>query len=65
MIARMLRSLYEDGQGVRLGIPKLYAEAMGMKKGEKVEVFFDDVLVVVPRKSAQADRVLRAMREVR
>ncbi len=66
MIGRLRRSLYEDGPGtLRIGMPKIWTDAMNLKKGTKVDVVFDEILVVVPKKSAQAERVLKAMREVR
>lgn len=64
MIGRLRRSLYEDGPGtMRIGMPKVWTDAMCLKKGNKVEVVFDEILVVIPKKSAQAERVLKAMQD--
>lgn len=63
MIGRTKRSLYRDGASMRIGIPKVWADALGLRPGDCLDGFFDEVLVLVPRKSAQADRVLKAMRE--
>lgn len=67
MIGRLRRSLYENGSDgtVRVGVPKVWSDAMGLKKGDVVEVVFDDILVVIPQMCPQAERVLKAMREVR
>jgi antitoxin component of MazEF toxin-antitoxin module len=61
MLAKMTRRLYRDGESIRLGLPKIWVDALGLKGGDAVEIAFDELLVVVPRKSAQADRVLKAM----
>lgn len=63
MLARAIRSIYEDGQGGRIGVPKVFLDGMGLRHGDKVEVYYDDVLVIVPKKTAQSERVLAAMRE--
>ena len=63
MIGRKTKAIYRDGDSVRIGLPKVWVEALGLKPGDRVEAFFDEILVLVPRKSAQSERVLRAMRE--
>lgn len=66
MIGRSTRSLYKDGGGTRLGLPKVWVEAWGLKPGSEVDAHFDRVLILVPRQfegSEQAHRVLRALRE--
>jgi antitoxin component of MazEF toxin-antitoxin module len=65
VIAKVSRRLYSDGNSIRLGLPKLWVDALGLRAGDEVELTFDELLVVVPRVSAQADRVLRAMREAK
>ncbi len=63
MIGRAVRSLYVgSAHDLRFGVPTLWAQAMGLKPGQRVEVLFDEVLVLVPRKSSQAQRVIKAMR---
>lgn len=62
MIASGRRRIYgapEDG--LRLGLPVVWTRALGLKPGDSVEVLFDDVLLVIPVSSRQADRVRRAM----
>jgi bifunctional DNA-binding transcriptional regulator/antitoxin component of YhaV-PrlF toxin-antitoxin module len=43
--------------------PTAWARALGMKPGDTVEVFYDDVLIVIPKPGRQADRVRRALAE--
>jgi hypothetical protein len=54
-----------SGTGAKLlHIPKAFSEGNELRKGQRVELVFDDVLIVIPRPSPQADRVRRAMAEV-
>jgi hypothetical protein len=61
MIVHIRRSLYKDGGGIRTSVPKLWADALSLKAGDRVDLLFDEVLVVIPRPSKQAERVRRAM----
>lgn len=66
MIGRSTRQLYKDGQGARVGLPKVWIDAWDLQPGTSVDAHFDRVLVLVPRqfeRSDQALRVLRALRE--
>jgi hypothetical protein len=66
MIGRSTRRLYKDGNGARLGLPKIWVEAWDLRPGAEVDAHFDRVLVLIPRQfemSEQAIRVLRALRE--
>ena len=47
-----------------LHLPLSWCDGLGLEKGDRVDLVFDDVLVVIPRKTPQADRVRRAMAEV-
>lgn len=47
----------------RLNLPRSWTDALGLKPGDSVELAFDDVLLVIPRRSPQADRVRRALAE--
>lgn len=49
--------------GKLLHIPKAYIDGNNLHKGDVVELLFDDVLVLIPWPSPQADRVRRAMAE--
>jgi antitoxin component of MazEF toxin-antitoxin module len=46
-----------------LRLPKAWVDGVGIRKGQEVEILFDDVLLVIPKSSAQALRVRRAMEE--
>lgn len=61
MIARVRRRIYRDGSGARIGIPKIWIDALGLHPGEEVEVVFDEVLLIIPRRTRQAERVRKAM----
>jgi hypothetical protein len=67
MIARGKRRLYGNAaDGLRTSLPMVWVRAWGLSPGERCEIAFDEVLVLIPeraRKSAQAARVLRAMAE--
>lgn len=52
------------GSSLRLNLPRAWTDALEIEPGQQVELEFDDVLVVVPRRSPQAERVLRGMAEV-
>ena len=69
MIGRATRRFYgTSAEGLRFGAPIVWARSIGLKAGDPCDVFFDEVLVVVPeqaRGSRQAQAVLRAMREAR
>lgn len=55
-----------SGTGSKLvHLPKAFADGNRLRKGQAVELLLGDVLVLIPGPSAQADRVRRAMREVR
>ena len=59
------RVLGTEATGLRMTFPTAWARALGLRPGDSIEVLFDDVLVVIPRPSPQADRVRRAMAEER
>lgn len=69
MIGSAKRRFYGDpGEGLRFGVPVVWARALGLKAKDPCEVVFDEVLVLVPERSKgsrQAKRVLNAMREAR
>ena len=67
MMAKVTRKVTDvgDGEAFRVTPPKMWADAVGLKGGKKVTMVFDEVLVLIPRRSAQAERVLAAMREGR
>lgn len=51
------------GDGRVLSLPVQWARFLGLVPHTEVDVYYDDVLIVVPRKSAQAERLLKAMSE--
>jgi hypothetical protein len=44
-------------------LPKAFVDGNDVQKGQSVELVLGDVLVLIPRDSAQARRVRRAMAE--
>jgi bifunctional DNA-binding transcriptional regulator/antitoxin component of YhaV-PrlF toxin-antitoxin module len=52
-------------RGRRLNLPKSWTDALGLEPGDTVELAFDDVLLVIPRRSPQSERVRRAMAEAK
>lgn len=69
MIGSAKRHFYGDPEeGLRFGVPLVWARALGLKAQDSCEVVFDEVLVVVPARSKgsrQAEAVLKAMRGAR
>lgn len=67
MLARGRRRIYGNPKdGLRTSLPIVWVRAWGLSPGDNCDVAYDEVLVLIPeraRKSAQAARVLRAMRE--
>lgn len=67
MLGRGTRRIYGNPKdGLRAGLPILWVRAWGLVPGDRFEVAYDEVLVLIPERakgSAQAVRVLRAMSE--
>ena len=67
MLARATRRIYGNTKdGFRTGLPVIWVRAWGLEPGDRCEVAYDEVLVLIPERakgSAQAARVLRAMSE--
>ena len=67
VLARATRHIYGNTKdGLRAGLPVVWVRAWGLKPGDRCEVAYDEVLVLIPERvkgSAQAARVLRAMTE--
>ena len=61
VIGRVRRRIYRDGSGARIGLPKLWVDSLGLRPGDEVELVFDEIVLVIPRRSAQANRVRKAM----
>ena len=51
------------GTARRLNLPKSWTDSLGLQPGQRVDLLFDDVLVVVARPSRQAERVSAALEE--
>ncbi|MCI4327125.1 MAG: hypothetical protein L3K16_05775 [Thermoplasmata archaeon] len=46
-----------------LHLPKACCDGLKLGRGDRVDLVFDDVLVVIPRPGRQADRVRQALAE--
>lgn len=66
MLIRVPKRLYSDGKSTRLGLPKVWTATLGLSGGDQVEIAFDEtLLLVIPRRSARAERMLQFMTECR
>jgi hypothetical protein len=66
MVAMREAKVGQVGRGAKvLHLPKSWVDGVGIRAGQLVELVFDDILVVIPRPSRQADRVRRAMEEAK
>jgi hypothetical protein len=66
MIGRSTRHLYRDDVSIRIGLPKLWIDCLGLSPREDVMLHYDQVMVLVPKqfqRSRQAVLVLRALEE--
>ena len=67
MPAKEVRKIIPTGNSVAVTIPKAYARYHDLKPGESVEIFYDDLLLVIPASSVEKfkerweiiDRLLR------
>jgi hypothetical protein len=65
MPGKALRTVGTNGSSRAryLVLPRAWCDGAGVSKGCRVEVLYDDVLVVIPKPGRQAERVRRALDE--
>jgi bifunctional DNA-binding transcriptional regulator/antitoxin component of YhaV-PrlF toxin-antitoxin module len=57
--------LGDEITGLRITLPSAWTKAWNLRAGDRLEVLYDDVLLAIPKAGPQAERMRRAMAEVR
>jgi antitoxin component of MazEF toxin-antitoxin module len=63
MVSKDIRKLIRLGQSLYVSLPKEYVEAHKLKKGDKVEILFDEIIYIEPVKEGKLADVVKKIKE--